>query len=173
MKKRCKDSNHHAYKYYGGRGIKVCDEWLDEENGFKNFYNWAINNGYIPDTPRGKYTLDRINNNGNYEPNNCRWVDMKIQSTNRRKPDNKLGKNPNAKRIVKLDLDGNYICEYDCIKSALIDNNINLQSSCINACCKGNQKTAYGYKWMYNAEWILIHDKFKDKFELSEEEKWQ
>ena len=88
MKKRCTVQNHHAYKYYGARGIKVCPEWLDEENGFLNFYNWAINNGYIFNAPRGEYTLDRINNDGNYEPNNCRWTTMKEQVKNKRNPQN-------------------------------------------------------------------------------------
>lgn len=73
---RCYNSNNPAYKNYGGRGIKVCDEW---KNDFLSFYNWAINNGY-----NNELTLDRINNNGNYKPNNCRWVTVKKQSNNRR-----------------------------------------------------------------------------------------
>lgn len=76
MKQRCINSNNDAYKYYGARGIKVCDEWL---NDFMNFYNWAINSGY-----QDNLTLDRINVNGNYEPNNCRWATMKEQSNNTR-----------------------------------------------------------------------------------------
>lgn len=74
---RCYNKNKHAYKNYGGRGIRVCDEWL---NDFMSFYNWAINNGYKEDL-----TLDRINVDGNYEPNNCRWVDRKTQARNTRK----------------------------------------------------------------------------------------
>lgn len=79
MKQRCYKEYDKAYKNYGGRGITICDEWLDKENGFLNFYNWAINNGY-----EDSLTIDRKNNDGNYEPNNCRWVNDKTQSNNRR-----------------------------------------------------------------------------------------
>ena len=76
MKSRCYNENNHAYKNYGKRGITICDAWL---NDFDVFYNWAINNGY-----EEGLTIDRINVNGNYEPNNCRWVDYKTQNNNRR-----------------------------------------------------------------------------------------
>ena len=74
MKRRCYNENYIHYKYWGGRGIRVCDEWL---NSFESFYNWAINNGY-----EEGLSIDRINNNGNYEPNNCRWTTMKVQANN-------------------------------------------------------------------------------------------
>lgn len=76
MKQRCHNPNNGKYHLYGGRGIKVCEEW---RNSFQKFYNWAINNGY----EKG-LTNDRINNNLGYRPNNCRWVDMKKQGNNRR-----------------------------------------------------------------------------------------
>ena len=76
MIKRCENSNHIGYKYYGGRGIMVCSEWRKD---FIPFYNWAIANGY----EKG-LTIDRINNNGNYEPNNCRFVTYKVQNRNSR-----------------------------------------------------------------------------------------
>lgn len=76
MKSRCNWPSHHAYNDYGGRGIKVCDEWNDS---FICFYEWAIKNGYSD-----SLTLDRIDNDGDYSPDNCRWTDMHNQSVNRR-----------------------------------------------------------------------------------------
>lgn len=79
MKRRCNNISDREYKYYGGRGIKVCNEW---NNSSYVFYNWAMTNGY-----KDNLTLDRIDVNGNYEPNNCRWVTWKVQENNRRNND--------------------------------------------------------------------------------------
>lgn len=81
MKRRCYNKNSKDYMFYGGRGIEVCDEWL---HNYPNFREWAYANGYDKDAPYGKCTIDRIDVNGNYCPDNCRWVDMKTQCKNRR-----------------------------------------------------------------------------------------
>ena len=75
MKSRCYNPNRKKYKDYGGRGIKVCDRWL---NSFENFLQ------DMGERPKGK-TLDRINNDGNYEPNNCRWATIVEQRINQRR----------------------------------------------------------------------------------------
>lgn len=75
MKQRCYDEHCKNYKRYGGRGITVCDEW---NNNYECFRDWSMGNGCKDDL-----TIDRINNNGNYEPDNCRWTTRDIQSNNK------------------------------------------------------------------------------------------
>ncbi len=76
MRYRCGCPLDRKYDCYGGRGIKVCDEW---DQSFEAFESWALANGYAADL-----TIDRINNRGDYEPSNCRWITMKEQQQNRR-----------------------------------------------------------------------------------------
>lgn len=75
MLNRCRNKNNHNYHNYGGRGIEVCDEW----KSYINFKEWAISNGY-----ENNLTLDRVNTNGNYCPENCKWSTIQEQENNRR-----------------------------------------------------------------------------------------
>ena len=72
MKQRCLNPNNPKYKRYGGRGIQICNEWLD----ILGFYNWAIKNGW-----QEGFSIDRIDNDGNYCPENCRWVSVSEKSS--------------------------------------------------------------------------------------------
>lgn len=78
MMQRCYNENCCNYKHYGHRGISVCDEWNSDVNGMENFILWSLTNGYSREL-----SLDRIDNDGNYSPNNCRWTTRRIQNINK------------------------------------------------------------------------------------------
>ena len=77
MRQRCYNPKSARYERYGGRGIKICDEWLGKQ-GKKNFVIWAIENGYCPDL-----SIERIDINKDYCPTNCKWIELKEQSKNK------------------------------------------------------------------------------------------
>lgn len=74
MKDRCLNPNYHSYSRYGGRGITICDEWINDSNAFER---WAVSNGYSDEL-----SIDRIDNDKGYSPDNCRWVDKITQQNN-------------------------------------------------------------------------------------------
>lgn len=82
IKSRCYNKNHMTYKSYGGRGILMCDEWLNDN---KVFFKWALYNGY-----KDNLSIDRIDNDKGYSPDNCRWISLSEQQKNRR--NYKMGK---------------------------------------------------------------------------------
>lgn len=73
MRQRCFNPNNPSYPHYGGKGVKICDEWMD----YAGFRKWALENGYSDDL-----SIDRINVDGDYCPENCRWADDKVQMNN-------------------------------------------------------------------------------------------
>lgn len=80
MRQRCNNPNHSSYYNYGGRGIRICPERDD----YSVFREWSYRNGYNKNAKRGECTLDRIDVNGGYDPQNCGWIDMKHQCNNKR-----------------------------------------------------------------------------------------
>jgi len=94
MKSRCYNKSPKQYKNYGGRGITVCNEWI---NNPLLFFNWGLDNGW-----KQGLTIDRINNNGNYEPNNCRWATRKQQAQNNRNATMNLGRAIVVRKLYKL-----------------------------------------------------------------------
>lgn len=82
MRNRCYDENRPEYPNYGGRGIRVCDEWLHDYAAFRK---WAYENGFDPDLSGYECSIDRIDVNGDYRPDNCRWIPMSEQGWNTRR----------------------------------------------------------------------------------------
>jgi hypothetical protein len=136
MKNRCNNTNLKGYKDYGGRGITVCDEWL---NSYSSFKEWAVANGYDDSAPRGKCTIDRIDNDGNYEPSNCRFVDSFVQVSNQRPR--------KTRRVEQMTIEGDHIGYWKDCKEA--GEQPGMGRHAISAACRGHRKTAYGFRWRY------------------------
>lgn len=129
MKQRCNNPKHRSYKRYGGRGIKCCDEW---EKNFSSFQQWALLNGY----EKG-LTIDRIDNNGWYCPENCRWVTPAEQARNTSR----------NRRVFLVSETGEILKEYGTIVEAAEDTGSN--ENLIARVCKGKLKSTNGLKWKY------------------------
>lgn len=129
MVRRCYDPHRDEYKLYGARGITVCDEWLGE-NGFENFVKWAYANGYIEEDKdlvplKNRLSIDRIDPDGNYCPDNCRWIPRYQQVRNLRKSRHIIIAGitvTNGDILEKFQLDSNYI--WSKINSGWSDNQI-------------------------------------------------
>lgn len=103
MISRCYNNNSKDYKKYGAKGIKVCDKW---RYSFESFYHWALENNY-----QENLSIDRIDNSGNYTPENCRWADSKTQMRNRNNV-TKLEKIVSIKKLLKMNFTQNDIAEF-------------------------------------------------------------
>lgn len=174
MKARCYYEKDLSYHNYGGRGIKVCDEWLGKY-GFENFKNWAFSNGYKEEVlPNGKnkWTLDRIDVNLNYSPDNCRFITIQDQMNNTRKN-------------VYYDFQGQkltltQICRIKGLNINTIENRINNHNwtldEALNTPIRGKRASRL-YKWErkefeYNGE-LLSKNDICERFNLTKQKIWK
>lgn len=162
IQQRCCNPNHKNYKDYGGRGITICDEWLNNPDKFKE---WAYANGYkIEKTKSGvnKWSIDRIDNNKGYSPENCRWVTKTQQNRNKRTSAYVLfnGKERPVKEVAE-ELGINYYTLIERLKNEnwTVDMSISLKPKekvwqLSNSGHKYIYKDKYGYKVIINKVYI-------------------
>jgi len=129
MKDRCQNPNYEYYEYYGGRGVEVCERWQD-------FANFLADMG---ERPEG-LTLDRIDNDGNYEPGNCRWATWKEQNQNRREVKN----HKNQYLFIAMDSHGTMIASNNQHEFA---RQHGLNRSSITGCLNGRLKSHKGWRF--------------------------
>jgi len=132
MKQRCNNVNNDRYQDYGGRGIIVCEEWLD----YKTFESWAYSNGW-----KQGLTIDRIDNEGNYEPSNCQFI---TREENTRKDAGKKTR----KQVNQFDFEGNLVATYCSTLEA--ERQTGIDNGSISGNCRGERKQAGNYKWEYS-----------------------
>ena len=151
MRERCYNKKHKSYENYGGRGIKVCDEWLES---FVNFFEWAMQNGY-----QDNLTIDRIDNNGNYEPSNCRWVTYSEQANNKR---NNRCYTYNGMTLTLKQWSERYHINYSALRDRL-NRNIPFQDA-LTQTKEERKKKRYRKIGMYdlNGNLIKTYEKLKD-----------
>lgn len=124
IKQRCYNPNNFKYKDYGGRGIIMCDRWVEEGvNGFLNFLE------DMGDRPEGNYSIERIDVNANYEPSNCKWITMSEQSMNKRNTAVVMEGDVFGKLMVIKEVDGEqrpgnrkrrmFLCRCECGKEVI------------------------------------------------------
>ena len=111
IKRRCYRMVEPRYKDYGGRGIRMADEWLDPSGGFDRFVEWSLENGYTDEM-----TIDRIDVNGNYEPANCRWLPLSEQALNKRET---LWVEYNGERVPLMTLCNRLGVSYDTVHNRI------------------------------------------------------
>lgn len=126
MKNRCEYEKSKDYPNYGGRGIKICKEW---KHDFMAFQNWALLHGY-----EDNLTIDRINNDGNYEPSNCRWATKITQLKNRRRT-----AYPWRKELIVVETGKYYDSIAECAR------HMNIKPNLIQDCLNGKRDSADGY----------------------------